>query len=142
MSCKQQINAEMHNERSHEVPYDTAHRKDGTYRVGHQIEVRKGRAEVGAVDVGLPGGLGKVQAVTPRAEHVHGVVPGHVAQADRQYRLALAEDVRAPAKGGDAVLLVHGVHPPVGNDVPAHNVRSVRNDIYFLRSKQGNRNTD
>lgn len=101
--------------------------KGGTYRVGHQVQVREGGAEVGAVDVGLPGGLGKVQAVAPGTEHVHGVVPGHVAQADRQDGLALAEDVRAPAKGGHSVLFVHGVHPPVRNDVPAKHAYWVSN---------------
>mmetsp|Transcript_31375 Transcript_31375/g.91963 ORF Transcript_31375/g.91963 Transcript_31375/m.91963 type:complete len:332 (+) Transcript_31375:374-1369(+) len=86
--------------------------------VRHEEQMGEGRTIIGPVDVGLPGRLGKVQAVTSGTEDVDGVVAGQVGQSDGKDGLALTKDVGTPSEAGGAVLLVHGVHPAVGDDVP------------------------
>jgi hypothetical protein len=63
--------------------------------VTHEIKVGERRAEVGAVDVGLSGGLGVEEVVALGAENVYSVVPREIAEAGRKDGLALAEYTRA-----------------------------------------------
>jgi hypothetical protein len=99
-----------------------------TYRMGHEIQMRKGRAKVSSIDVSLSGGFWKIETVTSRTKDVDGVIARHITQSDRQNRLSLTKDMGAPPKRRDAILFVHGMHSPIGNNV-AVTVIKIKNNI-------------
>lgn len=73
-------------------------RRHNALGVRQQEQVAEGRAEVGAVQVGVLGGARVVGLVAARAEHLHRELPGYVGQAHGQHGLALAERARAPTE--------------------------------------------
>ena len=99
----------------------------------------KGGTKVRSVDIRLSGTLGEEQTVTPGAEDVHGIIPRKVAKSHRQHRLTLTENVRTPSKACRTILLVHGMHTPIGNNVPCmdqpiqHFGGTLDNLLLFLR---------
>merc|ERR1712194_947901 len=56
------------------------------FRMGHEVQVRERRPEVRPIDIRLARALREEQAMAPRAENVHRVVPRQVAQAHWQDR--------------------------------------------------------
>jgi hypothetical protein len=82
-------------------------------RLGHdtlvmreQEEVAEGRAEVGAVEVGVLRAARVVRLVAAGAEHFHGEFTRDIRETDGQDRLALAQGPRAPAKAHVLELLI------------------------------------
>lgn len=86
--------------------------------MSHQVQVGKGGAKIGSIDIGLSGALGEEQTVAPRTKDIHGVISRQVRQADRQHGLPLAKYMRTPAKSGSSIFLIHCMHSTVGDDVP------------------------
>jgi hypothetical protein len=80
----------------------------------------KSGPKVGPVNVRLPGRFGKVETMAARTKDIDGIVAGQVGQADRQDRLPLTKYMRTAAKVRQSVLLVHGVHPAVGDNIAAN----------------------
>ena len=58
----------------------------------------KGGAKVGTVEITLLCRSWVVKLVTPRAKNVDRIVARQIRQADRDHRLTMAVDPRAPAK--------------------------------------------
>ena len=85
----------------------------------HEIQVRKGGSKISAVNVGLSGALGEEQTVATRAKYIDSVVSRQVGQTHGQYGLSLAKHMGTSAKMGVAILFIHGVHAPVGDNIPA-----------------------
>jgi hypothetical protein len=84
----------------------------------HEVQVGEGRAKIRAVNIGLSCRLGKVQAVTSRTKHINRVVAGQIGQSDGQHWLTLTKNVGTTTKMAHAVFFVHGVHAPIGDNVP------------------------
>lgn len=74
-------------------------------RVDHEEHVGERRPKVGAVDRAVAGRLWAVQVLAPRAVELDGLLVGEVRQAEREERLAVAQDARAPPKVALLVLL-------------------------------------
>jgi hypothetical protein len=82
-------------------------------RLGHdalivrqQEEVAEGRAEVGAVQVGVLRAARVVRLVAAGAEHLHREFSRDIRETDGQDGLALAEGPRAPAEAHVLELLI------------------------------------
>lgn len=80
--------------------------------------MRKSSAKVGSVDICLPSGFGEEQAVTTRAENIHGVIARQIREAHRQNRLSLTKDTGTTAKCCRPVFLVHSMHSPICQNIP------------------------
>ena len=98
------------------------------FGVCHEIQVRKCRAKIRSINIRLPCALWEEQSMTTGTKYIDSVIPWHVAQPHRQYRLSLAVHMWTPTKRGTAILLVHGIHPPTCKDVPRmyHPIKHLR----------------
>lgn len=105
------INSQSNNRTTVQLQYNTPFRE--TYRMRHEIEMRKGCSKICPINVGLACTFGKKEAVTTGAENINGVVARQIRQAHWQYRLALTEYTGASAEMCVAIFFIHGVHSSV-----------------------------
>ena len=78
-------------------------------RVRHEEHVGKRRAEVGAVDRGVPVRLGRVDVLAPRAVQLDSLLVGDVCQADGEQVLSIAVDARTAPEVALPVLVELGL---------------------------------
>ena len=88
-------------------------------RVDGKQHVREGSAEVGAVDVLVPGCPREKDVVAARAVKLDRRFGRQVGEPDRQAGLPVAVHPWAHPKVGILVLLQHPPEPTVGQDVPS-----------------------
>lgn len=87
-------------------------------RVDLKQNVVEGAAKVGAVDGGMATGFGVVDVLAFGAEQLDALLARVVARPERQQRVAVAQDARAPAKVGPLELVDHLGQPARRDDVP------------------------
>jgi hypothetical protein len=79
----------------------------------------EGCPKVGSIDVCLPCAFGKEKTVAPWTKYINSVISGKVRKTHGKNRLSLTKDSWAPSKCSGPILFVHGMHPSVGDNIPA-----------------------